>query len=563
MIGIKERCFTFVTIYLFKAAALMVTPTVYAADVYDVIIKNGRVLDGAGNPWIKADIAIKSGRFAKVGIVNGTSKKIIDASGKYVSPGFIDIMDQSGRVLLTNGLAENKLLMGVTSLIAGEGGTPVPVDDIPAYFNSLETRGISVNFGSFFNISQARIPVLGETDASPTQSQLLEMQLIVDKAMRAGVMGLSSALIYPPDAYASTSDIIEMAKAIAPYGGVYASHIRSEGRDLIEGINEFIEICEKAGVRGELFHIKNAYAPNWGKAVHIAIDTINAARARGVDVAADQYPYVAGGTGLDATLPKWIFANGLDKALVEIMKPEVRVKMKQEIMDPASDSLVVASGGWKGVVLANSHLDEYRKFHNMNFEDIGAALGRDPADVSWDIFVKAASLRVGSGNNSRGPENMGGKRAMALFFMMTEHDVQTFMKQPWVAIGSDAGAASELGAIDILGLPHPRSYGTFARIIAKYHKETGILTLADAVRKMTSWPAARMRLKDRGTIQEGLWADAVIFDLETIKDNATWNNPVSTPNGISHVLVNGTLTIENGVHTGARSGKVLYGGGKQ
>jgi N-acyl-D-amino-acid deacylase len=563
MVGVKQKRFNLVFIHSLLFTVLTGVSTVFSEENYDVVIRNGRMLDGAGNPWVRADIAVKDGRFAKVGIVNGTADKVIDASGKYVAPGFIDIMDQSGRVLTENGLAENKLLMGVTSVIAGEGGTPVPVDDIPSYFKALERQGISVNFGTFFNISQARVPVLGETDAHPTGDQLVKMKAIVEQAMKAGVLGLSSALIYPPDAYARTSDIIEMARVIAPYGGVYASHIRSEGRDLLKALDEFIEICEKAGVRGEIFHIKNAYAPNWGKAVYTSIDAINAARARGVDLAADQYPYVAGGTGLDATLPKWVFATGMNNALVEIMKPDVRAIMKKEIMDPASDSLVVASGGWKGVVLANSHLDEYRKFHNMNFEDIGKALGKDPADVSWDIFVKAASLRLGAGNNSRGPENMGGKRAMALFFMMTEEDVQAYMKQPWVAIGSDAGAATAPGAVDVLGLPHPRSYGTFPRIIARYHKEAGTLTLEDAIRKMTSWPAARMRLNDRGMIREGLWADAVIFDLETIKDTATWESPVSTPSGISHVLVNGQLTIENSVHTGARSGMVLYGGGKQ
>lgn len=534
---------------------------VYAYDDYDIIIKNGKVLDGAGNPWVKADIAIKDGRFAKVGIVTGSAKREIDAKGQYISPGFIDMMDQSGGVLLKNGDAANKLLMGVTSVIAGEGGTPVGVDKIDEYFQTLKSQGISINFGSYFSISQARVPVLGETDANPTPEQLIKMKAIVEKAMKSGVLGLSSALIYPPDAYAQTSDIIEMAKVIAPYGGIYASHMRSEGRDLLKAIDEIIEVSEKAGVRAEIFHLKNAFAPNWGREVHKAIATINAARARGVDIAADQYPYVAGGTGLDATMPAWIFNKGISHALTEIMKPEIRAKMKKEVMDPTSDSLIVAAGGWKGVVLANSHLDEYSKFHNMNFEDIGKALNMDPADVSWDIFVKAGN--IGRDKVKAGEKFRFGKRAQALFFMMAEDDVQTFMKQPWVSIGSDAGAAEVLGGIDDIGLPHPRSYGTFPRIINKYHKETGTLTLPDAIRKMTSWPAERMRLNDRGVIREGLWADVVIFNLDTIKDMATWDSPVETPTGISHVLVNGKLVIEDGKHNGTRSGQILYGAGKR
>ena len=530
--------------------------TVSLSQEYDIVIRGGKVLDGAGNPWVKADVAIKDGKFAHIGIVKVTGAREIDASGHFVSPGWIDMMDQSGQVLRTHPRAENKLFMGVTTAIGGEGGTPVDTGEIRDYFAKLETQGIGINFGTYYNIGQPRAAIYGEGDGDASPFQIIEMQALVREAMEAGVMGLSSALIYPPNAYINTETIIALAKASAPYGGIYASHMRSESRELVKAIEEVITISEEGGVRAEIFHLKNAFAPNWGTEVHKAIDVIRAARARGVDIAADQYPYVAGGTGLDATMPQWIFAKGTAQALENIMKPDVRSRMKKDLFDPEMDSLIASSGGWKNVVLANSHLDEYARFHNMNFEDIGKELGLDPADVSWDIFVKAATLK----NDAGEPE---GKRAMALFFMMAEEDVKTFMVEPWVSIGSDAGAASNFGQVDGLGLPHPRSYGTFPRIIAKYVRDDGVLTLPDAIRKMTSWPAERMRMNDRGVIREGMWADVVIFNYDTIEDTATWENPVETPKGIPYVLVNGEVVIDNGTHTGALPGHVIYGAGKK
>ncbi|MGY8986226.1 MAG: N-acyl-D-amino-acid deacylase family protein [Sphingomonadales bacterium] len=525
------------------------------AQEYDIVIRGGKVLDGAGNPWVKADVGIKNGKFTQIGLVKGLGKREIDASGHFVSPGWIDMMDQSGHVLMTHPRAENKLSMGVTTAIGGEGGTPVDTNEIRDYFTKLETQGIGINFGTYYNIGQPREAIYGEGDGDASPAQIIEMQAMVREAMEAGVMGLSSALIYPPNAYINTETIVSLVQASAPYGGIYASHIRSESRELVKAIEEVINISEKGGVRAEIFHLKNAFAPNWGKEVHKAIDVVRAARNRGVDIAADQYPYVAGGTGLDATMPQWIFAKGIAQALEDIMKPEVRDRMKIDIFDPAQDSLVASSGGWENVVLANSHLNEYARFHNMNFQYIGKELGLDPADVSWDIFVKAANLT----NEAGEPD---GKRAMALFFMMSEEDVKTFMAEPWVSIGSDAGAASNFGQIDGLGLPHPRSYGTFPRIIAKYVREDEVLTLPDAIRKMTSWPAERMRMNDRGVIREGMWADVVIFDYDNIEDTATWEKPVETPKGIPYVLVNGEVVIDNGKHTGALPGHVIYGSGR-
>jgi len=511
---------------------------------YDLVIRNGRVLDGAGNPWFHADLAIDDGRIVKVGRVDGSGDQEIEARGQYVSPGWIDMMDQSQSVLLKNGDAANKVLMGVTSVISGEGGTPVTAENLPEYFGTLEQQGISVNFGVYYNAFQAREAVVGDTDVEVSADDIGQMQAIMRLAMENGVMGMSSAAFYPPSSLLSTAELLAMGQAIAPYGGIYAAHMRDESRNLLSAINEMITVGESAGIPVEIFHIKNAFQANWGTGADEAIALIAAARSRGVEIAADQYPYIAGGTGIDATVPSWVFNQGLDKALEILRDPGMRAQLKAEIMHPDSDRLVVAVGGWKGIVLANPQVPEYQEHVGKNFEEIGQALNKDPADAAWDLMLQALP-----------------NRAYAFYYLMSEDDVRKFMQQPWVSIGSDAGAAAVLGEVDDLGLPHPRSYGTFPRIIARYVREEGVLSLEDAIRKMTSWPASRMKLQDRGLLAPGYWADVVIFDYDTIKDNATWEDAMQTPSGISHVLVNGVVVAADGRHTGQRPGKVLYGPG--
>jgi N-acyl-D-amino-acid deacylase len=514
---------------------------------YDVVIRDGRVLDGAGNPWVPADVAIKGGYIVKVGEVPGKGAREIDASGKYVSPGWIDMMDQSGEALLKVGLAPNKINMGVTTLIGGEGGTPVEAAEIGSYFAQLEAQGISVNFGTYYSATQARMAVVGEEDVAVTPAQLEEMKKLVGVAMDSGAMGITTALIYPPSAYHRTDELIELAGVAGAKGGLYASHIRGESAEFLDAVREAIRIGEFGGAGVEIFHMKAAYYPNWGKDMAAAIGLVDAARARGVNVAADIYPYVAGGTGLEITAPNWVYADGIDKAIERLKDPEIRTQLKAELAAGPTDSwtnMVYASGGWKNVVLANSHLADYANFHGQNFEAIGKALGRDPADVAWDIMLAAY------------PE-----RPLALYFMMSEEDVRLAMQTPWVSIGSDAASALREGDFDALGLPHPRSYGTFPRIIAHYVRDEAVLSLPDAIRKMTSWPAARMGLMDRGLIREGLKADITVFDLGKIEDTADWDNPTAKPTGIDYVLVNGRLVLDAGSHTGATPGEVLRGPG--
>jgi len=515
---------------------------------YDVVIRNGRVLDGAGNPWIRADVAILDGRIARVGHVVGRGRREIDATGRYVAPGFIDMMDQSGAVLPRSGLAENKLRQGVTTAIGGEGGTPVPVDSIASYLRGLEVSGISLNFGSYFSETRARVAVLGNAARAPAPEELERMKGIMASAMRQGVMGMTTALIYPPSSFASTAELVEVARVAGAYGGVYASHIRDEGRGLVDAVKEAIAVGEGGGLPVEIFHFKGAFEPGWGTLVREAAAEIEAARARGVDVAADLYPYTAGGTGLEATIPSWVFDGGVDSVRARIARPEVRERLKRELVAGHEGwwNIVEASGGWENIVLVNARNPDYARFEGTNLAEIGARPGKDPADAAWDI-VAAAHGRV-----------------MAIYHMMSEDDVRWALQRPWTSIGSDAGASLEAGRPDVLGLPHPRSYGTFPRVLARYVRDEGALTLPEAVRKMTSWPAIRLRLERRGLLREGFWADVVVFDLDRIQDRATYDEPLLFPEGVETVLVNGVVVIEDGGrHTGARPGRVLYGPGRE
>jgi N-acyl-D-amino-acid deacylase len=538
-------CIAVVAGLVFAAATRAQTTAPEQYD-YDIVIRGGRVLDGAGNPCIFADVAIKDGRFVRLGQVQGRGRTEIDAHGRWVSPGWIDMMDQSGIALPKNGLAENKLMEGVTSAIGGEGGTPVPAEQLRDFWAALLNTGISLNFGSYFSETQARIAVLGYDARQPTPDELAKMKAILETAMQNGAMGMTTALIYPPSSYATTPELIEMAKVAATYGGIYASHMRGEGKELVQSVDELIEIAEKGGLPGEVFHFKAAYSPGWGILMQEAGQHIDAARSRGVDVAADLYVYTAGGTGLEATIPSWAHEGGNEALIKRLADPEIRARLKREIVtgSPGWWNIIEASGGWQNVILVNAQNSDNAKFQGRSIADIARELSKDPADTAFDFVAQAKTGRV-----------------LAIYHMMSEQDIVTALKFPWTSIGSDAGTALTPGGDDALGLAHPRSYGNFPRVIARYVRETHTLTLEDAIRKMTSWPATRMRIADRGLIREGMWADAVVFDYDKIQDRSTYEHPDVTPDGIDFVLVNGQVVIDHGKHTGARPGKVLYGPG--
>ena len=534
-----------IVLVTFLIAQVLARPAAQQAPDYDVVIRGGRVLDGMGNPWVLADVAIADGRFVKIGRVTGTGRQEIDARGRFVSPGWIDMMDQSGAVLPRNGLAENKVRMGVTTAVGGEGGTPVAVDRLPRYFADLQKTGISINFGTYFSAAQARTAVIGNVARAPTPDELVKMQATMDAAMIAGAMGMTTALIYPPGAFATTDELVALAKVAARHGGTYATHMRDEGRDLIAAITEAITIGERAGIPVEIFHLKAAWQPGWGSLMAEAGRTIEAARLRGVDVAADMYVYMAGGTGLEATIPTWAQEGGRAALLKRLADPETRARLKKEIQTgvPGWSNLVEAAGGWDRIVLANARNDANAKFEGKSLAVIAKELGKDPADTAFDLVMQ------------------GTGRVMAIYHMMNESDVETALRFPWTSIGSDAGAAAAEGGQDPTGLTHPRAYGNFVRVIARYVRERGVLSLPEAIRKMTSWPASRMRLEGIGAIREGLWADVVVFDYDRLEDRATYDQPRLAPAGIDYVLVNGQIVVDHGRHTGARPGRVLYGPG--
>ena len=522
-----------------------VAPPASGDTLYDVVIRNGCVLDGKGNPSIFADVAIKDGRFAKIGHITARGKTEIDAAGKYVSPGWIDMMDQSGGVLPRNGLAENKLREGVTTAIGGEGGTPVPAGRVGEYFTNLERQGISINFGSYFSETQARVAVLGMSARKPTAAELARMRAIMDTAMLGGAMGMTTALIYPPSSYSTTDELVEVAKAAAKYGGTYASHMRDEGQGVIGAINELVTISERAGLPAEIFHLKVAYQPGWGILMDSVRQTVDAARARGDDIAADMYVYTAGGTGLEATIPSWAQEGGTDSLKARLANPQIRARLKREVTTGSEGwwNIIQSAGGWTGIVLVNARNPTNAKYEQQTIAQIAREQNKDPADAAWDLVAQ------------------GNGRVMAIYHMMGEPDIETALRFPWTSIGSDAGAVAQVGAPDATGLPHPRSFGNFPRVIAKYVKQRHVLTLTEAIRKMTGWPAARMRLANRGTLEVGNWADVTIFDYDAIEDKATYEKPMEFPTGIEWVLVNGVVTIDHGRHTGAKAGKVLWGPG--
>jgi len=514
---------------------------------YDIVIRNGRVLDGSGNPWILADVAIKEGKFVKVGRVVGQGKREIDARGKYVSPGWIDMLDASGNVLMRNPVADSKLMMGVTTGIGGEGGTPVPAEKLSEYFTGLEKNGISMNFGTYYGATQARVAVIGQDARDPSGEELSKMKSLVETAMKAGALGISTAPIYPPASYSKTEQLIELAKVAGQYGGVYSSHVRGEGKELVEAINEAITIGEKGGLPVEIYHLKAAYQPGWGTLMRQAGETIEKARARGLDVAADMYLYTAGGTSLSAVIPAWASEGGNSKLFERLKDPATRTRLKNEIKteSPGWWNIVEASGGWDKVIVVSIANAENKRFENKSVAQIAKEWNKDPADAAFDLVLES------------------GNRSGALYFLMSESDIETAIKFPWVSFGSDASASPQTIDPNTVGNGHPRGYGNFPRVIAEYVRKKKIISLPEAIRKMTSWPATRLRIPSRGLIKEGMWADAVIFDYDKIQDNSTYEYPFRTPSGIDQVIVNGQVVIENGKHTGAKPGMVIYGQGRQ
>jgi N-acyl-D-amino-acid deacylase len=532
---------------------------------YDILIRGGHILDGSGNPWYAGDIAIRGDRIVALGRLPGAhAKRVIDASGMIVAPGFIDMLGQSESSLLIDNRSLSKLSQGITTEITGEGGSIAPqnertlkplkpfldhyrlvVDwtDLEGYFRRLTKTGTPINLGTYVGAAQVREAVLGDVDRAPTPAELSEMKSLVEQAMQQGAMGLSTALIYPPGHYAKTDELIELAKVAGRYGGVYATHMRSEGRAEMAAIDEAIRIGREAGIPVEIFHLKIAGKDRWGQ-MSLVVKKIEDARKSGVDIAADMYPYLAGATALSSALPPWVAEGGPAKMLERLHDPKLRARIKLEmaVSHPDWENLYLASGGAGGVMIASVFKSELKQFEGKTVAEMAAARHQIPLDALMD-FVVEDNLQTG-----------------ALYFIASEPDLQTGLKQEWTSIGLDANEESLDGPL-FGSHDHPRTWGSMPRLLGHYSRDLHLMSLAQAVRKITSMPAQRMHLADRGALKTGYFADITIFDPTKIMDHATYTAPGQLSEGVAFVLVNGQVEFEQGRVTGMKAGVPLRGPG--
>jgi N-acyl-D-amino-acid deacylase len=530
---------------------------------FDVLIVNGHIIDGGGNPWYAADIGIRGDRIVAIGnLKSARATKVIDASGKIVSPGFIDMLGQSELALLIDNRAISKLAQGITTEITGEGGSIAPQNKktiaplkpeldqykltidwttLDGYFKRLEKQGTPLNIGTYVGAAQVREAVIGDDDRAPSPAELEQMKQLVAAAMKDGALGLSTALIYPPGHYAKTEELIELAKVAGQYGGLYASHMRSEGASEMAAIDEAIRIGREAGVPVEIFHLKVSGKPRWGSMTKV-VEKIQAARDEGLDIRADQYPYVAGGTALASALPPWVADGGVQKLLERLKDPKVRERIKADMAadHPDWENLYFDCGGGSGIMLAGVVNSDLKKYNGKTVAEMAAAEKKPELDALFD-FIVADNAQTG-----------------ALYFMASEQDMLYAMKQPWTSIGLDANETA-LGGPLYEPFTHPRAFGSMARFLGRYVRDQKLMPLEEAIRKITSMPAQREHLTNRGLIKNGFYADITIFNPSTIIDQATYQNPNQLAKGVDYVLVNGQTEFANGAVTGAKAGRALRG----
>ncbi|PQA89278.1 aminoacylase [Marinicaulis flavus] len=532
---------------------------------YDVIIEGGTVYDGSGAPGEAADIAIAGDRIAAIGDLDGASAEtVIDAEGLAVAPGFVNMLSWAVDDLIEDGRSLGDISQGVTLEVFGEGVSYGPWSEemkaqakkrqsdikydiewttLGEYLEYLEERGVSPNVASFVGATTLRASVIGYENREASPEELEEMQGMVRDAMREGALGVGSSLIYAPANFANTEELIALNKAAGEYGGMYISHIRSEAQELLEAIDELIEIAEKAGVPAEIYHFKASGQSNWDK-LDKAIAKIEAAQDAGLKITADMYAYPASSTGLDAAMPLWVQEGGYEKWAERLKAPEVRKKVSEAILNPSEDfvSGIANAGGPEGVLLVGFRNPDLRKYIGKTLAEVSEERGTPYPETAMDLVIE------------------DGSRVQVVYFSMSEDNIKKKIALPWVSFGSDGGSMAPEGVF-LEQSTHPRAYGNFARVFAKYVREEGVLTIEEAVRKLTSLPAGNLKIRDRGMLAPGYYADVVIFDPETIQDKATFADPHQLAVGVEDVLVNGVLTIEDGEHTGATAGRVVRGPG--
>jgi N-acyl-D-amino-acid deacylase len=554
--------------FVFPLASLLLAgaSACHAADAaYDLIVRNGRVIDGTGSPWYAADVAVKDGRIAAIGhLADAKAGRIIDAHGMVVAPGFIDMLGQSELTLLVDPRVPSKIFQGITTEITGEGESVAPLNEamirqnqpgydhlhvkvdwrsLAQYFARVEKQGIGINMGTYIGAASVREMVIGYGDRAPTPDELKRMQALVEQGMREGARGVSTALQYPPAPYASTAELIALAKAASRYGGIYATHMRSESNAEMAALDETFRIGREADIPVEIFHIKAAGQQNFGKMPQV-IARIDQARADGIDVAADTYAYTAWENDLAAFVPPWAHDGGMAKLVERLQDPALRARMRKDMTTPTDkwDNEWLAIKSPEDILICSVNNPELEKYLGKRISEIAADWREDGIEAIFDFLVKDKAGTYVS------------------VFGMDQSDVTIALQQPWVSIDNDASGTSPDG---LLGKdhPHPRAYGTFPRILARYVRDEHRLSLPDAIRKFSSLPAQREHLADRGVIKQGLWADLAVFDPATIHDVATYAEPNQLSVGMQYVLVNGVPVIDEGKMTGNLPGKVLRGPG--
>ena len=532
---------------------------------YDVVIRNCRIVDGTGSPWYSGDIAVQDGRIAAIGqLAQAEAKGSIDAHGMVVAPGFIDMLGQSELTILVNPHLPSKIFQGITTEITGEGGSVAPVNDtmieadragydhfhinpdwrtFREYFARLEKQGMGINLASYVGATQVRRMVLGDADRAPSASELERMKGLVRDAMRDGAVGLSTALQYAPAPYASTEELIALATEAAKLGGIYATHMRSEGDAITAAIDEVIRISREAKIPAEIWHLKVAGKSNWGRMPEI-VAKIDKARESGVDITADTYAYTAWFNTFSAFIPPWAHDGGDAKLIERLKDPAMRVRIRKEMVAPSTawDNEWQEIDGPEAILVSVVHNPKLLPLQGKTIAEIAKLWNKDPIDTIFDLLIADDAYTY------------------VAVFGMTEPDVALALQQPWVSVCNDSQGTAPDGVLGVEH-PHPRAYGTFPHILRKYVREEHKLSLEDAIRKFSALPAQRMRLTDRGVLKKGMWADIVIFDPATIRDKATFENPNQLSEGMEYVLVNGVPVIEKGRQTNALPGKVLRGPG--